>query len=138
MEGISVNLDALLLDREATPIGEMGLRCYRFPDVPEGTYRLFFADGSYQDVQAENASHACQMAEKKSVTRIISLKFMHHDILERGVIHPSGEEVSPRMASPEEAALFSTAVERVQGVFEMLDLAAFAALTQNVVPTETE
>jgi hypothetical protein len=131
MEGLSVNLDALLVMREDQPIGAMGLRCFRFPEVPEGTYRFFFTDGSQQDVQAENASMAYQAVGRTGVERIVSLKHAYSHILERGVIHPSGEEVAAPLEPQDSAQRFATVAERPHGNFELLDLADFAQLTQS-------
>jgi hypothetical protein len=131
VESLSVNLDALLV-REERAIGEMSIKHYRFPDVPQGTYRLFFSDGRYQDVEAENASHAFQLAENGRVERIANLKFVYTHILERNVIHPSGKEVKPSLATDNHltSPLSADISDMPKGSFEMLDFTEFSALTK--------
>ncbi len=129
MESVSVSLDDLEVAEERA-IGEIAIRQYRFPEIPSGTYRVFFSDDTYQDVIAQNASHAYQLADRPDIARLINLKFAYSHILERDVIHASGAEVKPSLQGYEDTAetLLAELSTPDTEPFERMDLGMFAAL----------
>jgi hypothetical protein len=130
VESVSVTLDDLEV-REARAIGEMALRHYRFPDVPLGTYRVFFSDNTYTDVLADNASHAYQLTGRNDIARMVNLKFAYSHILERGVIHPSGAEIAPSLNTENDEPVMLAELHTPNALpFERMDLGMFAALSK--------
>lgn len=131
MEVVSLNLDDLEVAQERI-IGEMAIRQYRFPQVPAGTYRVFFMDETYQDVQAENASHAFQLTGRSDITKLINLKFAYSHILEKDVIHATGEEVKPSLEGFDDTcpALLAEVSTPDAEPFQRMDLGTFATLAK--------
>lgn len=111
--------------------GELGIRRYRLPEIPEGTYRLCFEDGSYEDVVAENASHAYQLGGRRDVARIINLPVAYASILDRDVIQTTPETValSAQHLTPNFRDLLCESLEeRSELPFEALDFQQLSQL----------
>lgn len=95
MESLPIaNLDDLLSTIEPKPLTRVGIKHYRLPDIPANTYRIYFTDGSYKELQAENASHAYQLCERTDAVKIVNMRCAYSNILKRDVLHPTGAEIA--------------------------------------------
>ncbi len=127
MEVLPVNLDEMELQEEK-PFGEMGIKCYKMPDATPGSYRAFFADGGYRDVEAKNASHAYHQIGRSDVERIVNVRFAYSEMLDGDVLQPTGEEVKPAIAvDGEDVQLVAEFADSTYGTFDMMNLNDYAA-----------
>lgn len=131
MEVLPVNLDEFDVS-EAVPFGEMGIKRYKMPEAAAGTYRVFLNDGTYQDIVADNASHAFQLVERTDVSRIINVKHAYSQMLASDILQPTEEEVRPSIdVNIIHEPVVAELPETIYGTFELIGLAGLAKTYSN-------
>ncbi len=90
----------------------IAIKQYAYPKAADNTYRVFTADGKWTDVEAENASHAYQLADRKDVVKIARVEFSHNDFIAKDEVIPTGKDISPAITEEEKACLIAAFEER--------------------------
>ncbi len=127
METVPVDVEEQSSEQELPAkqhsFGELGIKHYSLPQLPAGTYRLYFENGEHQDVQAENASHAYQLGDSRDVVRIVNLPVVISGIMESDVIEASNDTVTFPIENTQEhdAFILAELEERDAGVFQRMD-----------------
>ena len=110
----------------------IAIKQYEFPTSADNTYRVFTADGTIIDVQADNASLAYQLANRNDVVKISRIEFSHNEILSQDAVAFTGQEVTSAISSKEEVPLmaeFASSSEAPE--FNTMDLHQFATSYQS-------
>ena len=88
MESISVEVSKLPALPQSSQslektISDFMVKKYIMPELPINTYRIFYKDNSFEDVEADNAAEAKNIASRKDIAKIIMFKLCYPEILLR-------------------------------------------------------
>lgn len=88
MENIPViNLDEMLPPQQKQDIETYCVTKLCLPEKPFDTYRIYYKDGSFEDVTAENAYLARASSSKDGVLKITTFKASYNNILKKNAEH---------------------------------------------------
>ena len=122
MEIQSVNIDELDVTQEEQFDG-VAIKHYTLPKAEGGAYRVFFANDAYEDVVADNASHAFQQIGRSDIVRIVQVSRAYDDMLDKDILQPSGEKVQPSIATDVNDTVIIADIEATQHeAFQTMDM----------------
>ncbi len=130
MEGISlINLDELLPITERKHLMDMSVKKYVIPIVPIDTYRVFYRDKTYEDVQAENAFEVKNICKRKDINKIVAFRACYPEILS-AKRHEINNVANIPLSSvkPVETIFHEYDLSKFNEAFELLDLTQYQQL----------
>jgi hypothetical protein len=126
-----VNLDELLSTTPQNVLENYSMTKLNMPLKAADTYRIYYKDGDFEDVTAENAYLARAASSKDGVVKISIFKASYPDILRKIVEHKL-EQDSDKLEVALEKSLgelnFENTERTVHDNFEMLDFNKYSEL----------
>jgi hypothetical protein len=133
MENIPViNLDELLPIEQKENIQSYSITKLLLPQKPIDTYRIYYKDGSFEDVTAENAYSARAASSKDGVLKITTFKASYSNILKKTNEHKlefAKDKLSIPLAKNDRIWQFEDLAENGANInFEILDIDQYSQL----------